>query len=75
MLLDRRVAELLGIDESQRLRIQQRSETIKEQLEKKISQMREEAEKELLSELTPKQRQELESMIGEKFALERSRRD
>ena len=66
-LMGGRLAEMLGIDEEQKERIEQRSEEIKKKLEEKIAKLKEEAREELLGELSSTQRKKLKELTGDKF--------
>ena len=66
-LMGKRLAEMLGIDEEQKKRIEERSEEIKKKLEEKIAKLKDEAKQELLDELTSTQRKKLKELTGDKF--------
>jgi Spy/CpxP family protein refolding chaperone len=63
------LAETLGLTESQREQIREKSEEVQKDLNEKIAQLRVDARKQLLEVLTPEQRAKLESMMGSDFAL------
>jgi Spy/CpxP family protein refolding chaperone len=63
------LADTLGLSESQREQIREKSEQVQKDLNDKISQLRIEARNQLLDVLTTEQRAKLESMMGSEFAL------
>jgi hypothetical protein len=68
-LTEGELADTLGLSESQRDQIRQKSEEVQKDLEDRISQLRTDARNQLLEVLTPDQRAKLESMMGAEFAL------
>jgi Spy/CpxP family protein refolding chaperone len=63
------LADTLGLSESQRDQIREKSEEVQKDLQAKISQLRVDARNQLLEVLTPEQRSKLESMMGAEFAV------
>lgn len=59
------IRELLGISESQALRIEKLAITKHKDLERKIAELRSEIQRELLDELTDKQREKFDDLFGE----------
>jgi Spy/CpxP family protein refolding chaperone len=68
-LTDGELADTLGLTESQRDQIREKSEQVQKDLNDKISQLRVDARNQLLEVLTPEQRAKLESMMGTEFKL------
>jgi Spy/CpxP family protein refolding chaperone len=69
-LTEGELADALGLTESQRDEIRQRSEQVQQDLQEKIAALRKEAQNQLLDVLTAEQRAKLQSMMGEDFALQ-----
>lgn len=68
-LTEGKLAETLGLTDAQREQLRQRAEEVQRELEEKIGQLRVEARGKLMEVLTPEQRTQLESMLGEEFAV------
>jgi Spy/CpxP family protein refolding chaperone len=68
-LTEGELADTLGLSESQRDQIREKSEQVQKDLQEKISQLRVDARNQLLDVLTPDQRAKLEAMLGAEFAL------
>ena len=66
-LTDHELAEALGISDEQKERIKKRAEEIKAEVDEEIAQLKKKARQKLLHELTPKQRKQLEKMLGTEF--------
>jgi Spy/CpxP family protein refolding chaperone len=63
------LADTLGLTESQRDQIREKSEQVQKDLNEKIAQLRTDARNQLLDVLTPEQKAKLQSMMGSEFAL------
>ena len=68
-LAEGELADTLGLSESQRDQIREKSEQVQKDLNEKIGQLRVEARNQLLEVLTTEQRAKLESMMGAEFSL------
>jgi Spy/CpxP family protein refolding chaperone len=68
-LTEGELADTLGLSESQRDQIREKSEEVQKDLNEKINQLRVEARNQLLEVLTTEQRAKLESMMGSEFSL------
>ncbi len=68
-LTEGELADTLGLTESQRDQIREKSEEVQKDLNDKINQLRVDARNQLLDVLTPEQRAKLESMMGAEFTL------
>ncbi len=68
-LTEGELADTLGLSESQRDQIREKSQQVQKDLQEKISQLRVDARNQLLEVLTPDQRAKLEAMMGAEFAL------
>jgi Spy/CpxP family protein refolding chaperone len=63
------LADTLGLSESQREQLQEKTEEVQKDLEAKISQLRIDARNQVLEVLTTEQRAKLQAMMGSDFAL------
>jgi Spy/CpxP family protein refolding chaperone len=68
-LTEGELADTLGLSESQRDQIREKSAEVQKDLNDKIGQLRVEARNQLLEVLTTEQRAKLESMMGAEFSL------
>jgi Spy/CpxP family protein refolding chaperone len=63
------LADTLGLSESQREQLQEKTDEVQKDLEAKIGQLRIDARNQVLEVLTTEQRAKLQSMMGSDFAL------
>lgn len=63
------LVEALGISAEQQEQIQNKAEQLKQDMEKRIAEMKQQAREELLGELTREQRAKLKEMMGNDFDL------
>lgn len=68
-LTEGELADTLGLTESQRDQIREKSEVVQKDLNEKIGKLRVEARNQLLEVLTPEQRTKLDAMMGAEFSL------
>jgi Spy/CpxP family protein refolding chaperone len=68
-LTEGELADTLGLTETQRDQIREKSEAVQKDLSEKIAQLRVDARNQLLEVLTPEQKAKLEGMMGSEFAL------
>ncbi len=68
-LLSDDIVEKLSITEAQREKLTAKQQEVREDLAKKIAELRKQSEEKLVSELTPAQRAKLKELIGEPFDL------
>ena len=62
-----RIAEELELTDEQKEELEERAEEIEKELEKDIAELKKKAREDLLKGLTAKQREKLDSMLGEEF--------
>ena len=67
--LTKMLAEELGITSEQHQRIKDKSKQLRDDLNKKIAELKANAKKELMGELTKEQRSKLEELLGDEFIV------